>query len=60
MSRKKLFKNNRLDYYVWWNEKPHSILVTISDENDIDVKKLKVVPRDYIILPPGATIYKIM
>ena len=60
MSREKLFKNNRLDYYVWWNEKPHTILVTISDENDIDVKRLKVVPRDYIILPPGATIYKMM
>ncbi len=60
MSREKLFKNNRLSYYVWWNKKPDTIFVTISDENDIDVKKLKVVTKDYIIVPPGATLYKMM
>ena len=60
MNREKLFRNNRLDYYVWWNERPHTIFVTISDENDIDVKRSKVVSKDYIIIPPGATLYKIM
>ena len=56
MSREILFKNDEYGHSIWYNEKPHTISVIVSDKDGKFIKSLKVDSRDYIIVPPGATV----
>ena len=56
MSKEILFKNNEYGHSIWYNKKPYTISVIILDKNSKFIKSLRVDSRDYIIVPPGATI----
>ena len=53
---KELFKNDLNAHSLWWNETEETILVAIFDEHGALIKRLKILPRDYIIVPPNTTV----
>ena len=56
MSREILFKNNEYGHSIWYDKKPYTISIIILDKDGNFIKSLKVDSRDYIIVPPGATV----
>ena len=53
---KELFKNNLNAYSPWWNKTGKTMLVALLDENSTLIKKIKILPHEYIIVPPNTTL----
>ena len=53
---KELFKNNLNVYSPWWNETGKTILVALFDEHDALIKRLRIPPHEFIIVPPNTTL----
>ena len=53
---KELFKNNLNVYSPWWNETEKTMLVGFFDEHGVFIKRLRILPHGYIIVPPDTTL----
>ena len=53
---KELFKNKLNAHSPWWNETEETILVALFDKHDALIKRLRIHPFDYILVPPNTTL----
>ena len=53
---KELFKNNLNAHSPWWNETEETILAALFDEHGALTKRLRILPYNYIVIPPNTTL----